>query len=189
MRTFLIAGAITLAVIVVVAMVGRSVAPDSFRLPEPEATVTVTATPQVVATVTATATVTAIVTPAPSGGSGAGGGQVSGSETPAATPSPGSGSPVQWAKMATVSGTAHKKSAVFRLRGDAQKLRWKLGGKGQPFAHIYVTDADSLVFSTVPDAAPDVRGPGSTLLHLEKGRYYLDVYSESTWSVTIWDAR
>jgi hypothetical protein len=189
MRAFLIAGAITLAVIVVVAMVGMSVAPGSFRLPGRDATVAVTATSRAAATITANATGTAAVTPAPSGGSGAGGGQLSGSGTPAATPSPGSGSPVQWAKVATVSGAAHKKSAVFRLRGDAQKLSWKLGGKGQPFAHIYVTDADSLVFSTVPDAAPDVRGPGSTLLHLEKGRYYLDVYSESTWSVTIWDAR
>jgi hypothetical protein len=189
MRTFVLAGVITLAVIVVLAMIGMSVAPDSFRLPEPEATVTVTATPQVVATVTATATVTAIVTPAPSGASGAGGGQASSPETPAATSSPESGSPVRWTKVATVSGTANKKSAKFWLRGDAQKLTWKLGGKGFHFAQIYVTEAFSGEFSTVPDAAPEVRGPGSTRLRLEEGMYYLDVYSDCTWSVAIWDQR
>ena len=189
MRTFLLAGAITLGVIVVVAVVGRSVAPGSFRLPEPEATVTVTATPQVVATVTATAAVAAIVTPAPSSASGGGGGQASSPETPAATPSTGSGSSAPWTKVATVSGTANKRSTKFWLRGDAQKLTWKLGGKGFHFAQIYVTEAFSGEFSTVPDAAPEVRGPGSTKLHLEEGMYYLDVYSDCTWSVAIWDQR
>jgi hypothetical protein len=187
MRTFLLAGVITLAVVVVLAVVGRSVAPDSFRWPEPGATMTATATPQV-AIVTATATVTAIVTPAPSGASGGGGGQTPSPETPAATPSPGSGSPVRWTKVATVTGTAEKKSGVFRLRGGAQKLRWKLGGKAFPFAHIYVEDADSPSYADL-EAAPEYRGPGSTRLQLEKGRYFIHVFSKSTWSVTIWDAR
>jgi hypothetical protein len=91
---------------------------------------------------------------------------------------------VRWRKVATLSGTTNKRSDVFRLRGDAQKLSWKLAG-GQPFAHIYVTEADSGVFSTAPDAAPETRGPGSATLRLEEGRYYLDVYSECKWTVTI----
>jgi hypothetical protein len=187
MRIFLVAGISTLAVVLVLAVLGVVVAPDHFTLPKPEATVTVTATPQVIATVTATATATAIVTPAPAGTVVAE--QTPAAEAPAATSSPESGSPVHWTKVASVSGTAHKKSARFWLRGDAQRLNWKLGGEGQQFAQIYVTEAFSGEFSTVPDAEADYRGPGSTRLHLEEGMYYLDVYSDCTWSVTIRDQR
>ena len=77
----------------------------------------------------------------------------------------------------------------FWLRGDAQKLTWKLGGKGFHFAQIYVTEGVQRRVLHGPRRGPGIPGAGQRELRLDEGMYYLDVYSDCTWSVAIWDQR
>lgn len=183
-RILLIAAGVTLVVMVVLVAALRLLTPDGREAPSrPQATVAATATPALVVTTAASATPETGASEA--GAAGAGGEPA----TPKPTLTPAS-SPT-WRVAGTLSGSGHRKGRVFRLRGDEQKLVWKLAGSN-PVALIDVIKGDIAWWEDGGgrEASPAIPGRGSTLLRLKRGEYYIYVFSTAgTWEVAVWDRR